>query len=146
MKKSIKPGTLIFGFLFILSSCTTYYIPLDSFKQQFAGMDSSKLREVTTRGPAGDKVRYKAYPIDYIKCVDSKGNTMEIKNSPSIEIRFTDTNNRKTIFYFDLIRVNETTISGIQSRFITGFHKSIPIDAVRKIEVQDGGKKFHYMN
>ena len=130
----------------IFSSCTTYYIPKESFIQQFAGMDSSTLREVTTRGPAGDTIRYKTYPIDYIHCIDRKGIKVELKNSPSIEIRFTDSNNRRTVFYFDWISVNDTTVRGRQSRFISLFRKSIAIRTIMKIEVQDGLKNFHYTN
>jgi hypothetical protein len=128
-----------------LGSCTTYYIPVESFKQQFAGLDSSSLREVTMRGPGGDQVTYKTYPIDFIKCEDDKGNPFELPNGPSIEIRFTNLNGKRTIFYFDLMRVNDSTITGIQSRFIPSIHKTISINQVRKIEVQDGHKNFHYV-
>ena len=146
MTKTILFSVIIIGLIFFMSSCKTYYIPVDSFKQQFAGMDSSKLKEVTTRGPAGDKVRYKTFPIDFIKCVDKDGNPVELRNSPSLEIRFTDTNNKKTIFYFDLISVDKTYVRGVQSRFITSVKKTIPLSTIRTIEIQDGKKKFSYVN
>jgi hypothetical protein len=145
MTKTILFSVAIFGLIFFLSSCKTYYIPVDSFKQQFADMDSSNLKEVTTRGPMGDKVKYKTFPIDFIKCVDKSGNPVELKNSPSLEIRFTDTNNKKTIFYFDLISVDETYVSGVQSRFITSIKKKIPLNTIKTIEIQDGKKKFSYV-
>ena len=146
MTKTILFSVIIIGLIFFMSSCKTYYIPVDSFKQQFAGMDTSKLKEVTTRGPAGDKVRYKTFPIDFIKCVDKDGNPVELRNSPSLEIRFTDTNNKKTIFYFDLISVDKTYVRGVQSRFITSVKKTIPLSTIRTIEIQDGKKKFSYVN
>ena len=146
MTKTILFLVIIIGLIFFLSSCKTYYIPLDSFKQQFAGMDTSKLKEVTTRGPMGDKVKYKTFPIDLIKCVDKNGNPVELQNSPSLEIRFTDTNNKKTIFYFDLISVDETYVRGVQSRFITSIKKTIPLNTIKTIEIQDGKKKFSYVN
>ena len=146
MTKTILFSVIIIGLIFFLSSCKTYYIPLDSFKQQFAGMDTSKLKEVTTRGPMGDKVKYKTFPIDFIKCVDKNGNPVELQNSPSLEIRFTDTNNKKTIFYFDLISVDETYVRGVQSRFITSIKKTIPLNTIKTIEIQDGKKKFSYVN
>lgn len=133
------------GLLFFITSCKTYYIPVDSFKQQFAGMDSSSMKEVTTRGPVGDKVTYKTYPIDYIKCVDKNGAPFELKNSPSIEIRFTDTNNKKTIFYFDRISVDQNYVTGVKSRFISSIKGRVPINAIKKIEVQDGKKNFRYV-
>ena len=146
MTKTILFSVIIIGLIFFLSSCKTYYIPLDSFKQQFAGMDTSKLKEVTTRGPMGDKVKYKTFPMDFIKCVDKNGNPVELQNSPSLEIRFTDTNNKKTIFYFDLISVDETYVRGVQSRFITSIKKTIPLNTIKIIEIQDGKKKFNYVN
>ncbi len=146
MTKTILFSIVVLGLVFFLSSCKTYYIPIASFKQQFAGMDSSKLREVTTRGPMGDKVKYKTFPIDFIKCIDKKGNPVELKNSPSLEIRFTDNNDKKTIFYFDLITVDETYVSGVQSRFITSIKKTIPLTTIKTIEIQDGKKKFSYVN
>ncbi len=146
MTRTILFSVVIIGLIFFMSSCKTYYIPVDSFKQQFAGMDTSKLKEVTTRGPAGDKVRYKTFPIDFIKCVDKDGNPVELRNSPSLEIRFTDTNNKKTIFYFDLISVDETYVRGVQSRFIPSIKKTIPLSTIKTIEIQDGKKKFSYVN
>ena len=146
MTKTILFSVIIIGLIFFLSSCKTYYIPLDSFKQQFAGIDTSKLKEVTTRGPMGDKVKYKTFPMDFIKCVDKNGNPVELQNSPSLEIRFTDTNNKKTIFYFDLISVDETYVRGVQSRFITSIKKTIPLITIKTIEIQDGKKKFSYVN
>src|SRR5579859_2098312 len=144
MQKSPQLLSVVPAFTLLLSACTTYMIPVENFRQQFTGMDDSRLREVTTIGPAGDQVTYLAYPIDYIDCVDTKGNTFELPNGPSIEIRFTDTNNRRTIFYFDLLRVNDHVVTGIQSRFIPSIKKTISLDAIKKIEVQDGRKRFRY--
>ncbi len=107
-------------------------------------MDSSKWIEVTTRGPMGDKVKYKTPHIDVIKCLDKEGNVVELKNSPSLEIRFTD-NKKKTIFYFDLISVDETFVKGVQSRFITSKRKTIPLNTIKAIKIQDGKKNFSYV-
>ena len=136
---------LFVGIIFFFSSCKTYCIPVDSFKQQLTSIDTLNMREVTTQGPAGDRVKYKIYPIDYIRAVDKTGNPITIQNSPSIEIRFTDTSHKKTIFYFDLIRFDGVNITGGQSRFMSAFKKTIPINSVKKIEVQDGKKNFRYV-
>mgnify|MGYP001769708569 CR=1 FL=1 len=126
------------------AGCKTYYIPIDSFKEQFNGIDSTKLRLVHTRGPVGDIVDYLANPIDYIKCVDKQNNPFELKNGPSIEIRFTESNNKKTIYYFDRVYLQDTIIVGDRSRFI-GLRKGISINNVKLIEVQDGHKNFNYV-
>lgn len=58
----INKGLLKTEFLFLLFlgliSCKTYYIPVESFKEQFNGIDSTKLKIVNTRGPAGDIAQY----------------------------------------------------------------------------------------
>ena len=145
MRKSIL-GVIAFLTVFKLQIfAQTYTIPINDFKQQFSNFDSSNLKEVTTRGPMGDVVRYKTYPIEVIKCLDKEGNPVELKNSPSIEIRFTDINDKKTTFYFDLIRVDQMSVSGVQSRHMTWMQKTVPLNTLKKIEVQDGRKNYRYV-
>jgi len=127
-----------------LTSCKTYHIPIDSFKRQLSGFDSSNMRQVTTQGPAGDRVTYKTYPIDTIHAVDKRGNPVTIQNSPAIEVRITNMSNKKTIFYFDLMQFDGENIIGRESRFIS-FQKAIPISSVKTIEVQNGRKNFRYV-
>ena len=67
------------------------------------------------------------------------------KNSPSIEVRFTDKNNKRTIFYFDRIFLKDTLIVGDISRFLSGL-KTLSINNIKLIEVQDGHKNFKYIN
>jgi len=136
----------IFG-LILVTSCKTYLIPVDSFKKQFAGIDSTKLRQVRVVGPIGEKYNYLANPLTTIKCVDKKGNSFELLNSPSIEIRFTyGDNNKRTIYYFDRIYISDSCVVGVQSRFISSIRKTIPIKSITKIEIQDGKKNFRYSN
>ena len=131
--------------IFFSTSCTTYLIPIDSFKQQFNNIESTNLREVLVYGPIGDFYNYLANPIDTIRCEDKNGNVYGLKNSPSIEIRFTHgVKNKKTVFYFDRIFVNDDSVIGVQSRFVSAIRKTIPLDSITKIEVQDGRKKFQY--
>jgi hypothetical protein len=135
---------LIIAILIGLISCKTYYIPVESFKEQFKGIDSTKLRIVKTRGPAGDVAEYLANPIDSIRCFDKNNNPLKLKNSPSIEIRFTQYNKKRTVFYFDRVCLQDTLIIGEMSRFIQ-YRRSISIKNVILIEVQDGHKDFKYV-
>ncbi|MDB5003831.1 MAG: hypothetical protein JWQ34_2056 [Mucilaginibacter sp.] len=137
--------TTIIGLIFFISSCATYYIPVDSFKQQLQTIDTSQYRLVTTKGPFGDVVKYKTYPIDIIKCVDKNGGRFALTNSPALEIRFTDNKNKRTTFYFDRIFVNGNVITGSQSRFISSIRATILLDNVKTIEIQDGRKKYRYI-
>jgi hypothetical protein len=138
----------IFLFLiisFVVVSCTTYYIPVSSFKEQFAGIDSAKLIEVTMEGPFYEEYHYLANPITTIQCVDKKGNPHQLTNRPSLETRFTyGHKNKRKIFYFDRIFVNSHSVIGVESRFIASIRSTILLDSITKIEIQDGGKKFKY--
>lgn len=128
-----------------IAGCKTYFIPIESFNEQMKDIDAVELKTVNTRGPAGDVVSYNTYPIEFIKCVDKKNNSFELKNSPSIEIRFTEKNNKRTIFYFDQIYIQDSTVIGDGSRFIY-YQKAIPINNIKLIEVQDGHKNFKYVD
>jgi hypothetical protein len=146
MKKHYNLYRIALGALIFISSCKTYYIPVDSFKQQFSGWRTARLKAVTTRGPVGEIVSYDTYPIDYIECVDKSGKPALLKNGPSLEIRFTDIHNKKTIFYFDRMSVNDSTVSGARSRILSNITKTIPLNTVKLIEIQDGGKRYRYVN
>ncbi|MEP7267596.1 MAG: hypothetical protein ABI844_08200 [Saprospiraceae bacterium] len=54
--------------------------------------------------------------------------------------------NKRTVFYFDRIYVSECCVEGVESRFIQSIRKAIPLKGIKKIEVQDGKKNFHYVN
>jgi hypothetical protein len=146
MKKTFVSIFLLFNLL----SCTTYYIPVESFKQQFNGIDSTKLRMVEINVPvyiAGiTSYSYPANPIDTIYCVDEDNKPVKIANSPSIEIRFTDKNDDRTIFYFDTVYLQDTLIVGAESRTIPTIRDAIPLNNVKLIEVQDGKKNYHYVD
>ena len=128
-----------------ISACKTYLIPVASFKQQFAPMRDTALRAVRVQGPLGGITTYHTYPIEWIECVDKKGHLFRLRNSPSVEIRFTDTNHKRTVFYFDRMRVTDTSVTGSESRILPSIHKTVSLNAVTKIEVQDGKKRYHYV-
>ena len=130
--------------LSVLASCKTYYIPVDSFKEQFASIDSTDLVLVRTRGPMGDIALYEANPFDFIQCLDKAGNAVELRNGPSIETRFTTSGGKRTILYFDRIFLEEGIIYGYRSRFL-GYPTEIRFSDVTLIEVQNGKKNFKYV-
>ena len=145
MRKTDKKLITTILIFFLFTSCKTYYIPIESFKSQFKDIDSVELKTVNTKGPMGDVVTYKTYPIDYIKCVDKQNNPFELKNSPSIEVRITDIKDKRTYLYFDQMYVQDSVLKGDGSRFIY-FHKEIPLKDIKLIEIQDGHKKFKYVD
>ena len=135
----------MFIFAIICTGCVTYYIPVQSFKDQFQELDESTLIKVQVKDPTGNITEYLANPIDEIQCIDKKGKPYILKNSPSIEVRFTDMNNKRTIFYFDRIVLKDTVIIGDISRFLPS-KKALSINDISLIEVQDGHKNFKYIN
>ena len=138
---------LIFG-LICFTSCKSYYISLESFKQQFASIDSTNLKRVKMTGGGSLWVteQYLANPITKIQCTDKKGNPAELDNGPAIEIRFTyGKANKRTVFYFDRVFVTDSKVIGVPSRFIPTMRKTIPLNEIKKIEVQKGGKNFKYV-
>jgi hypothetical protein len=142
----IKHIGLFTTILTLTTSCSTYYLTTDSLRNQFSGVDSTKLRTVTVRGPIGERYSYLANPINEIKCADKNGNLSRLANSPSIEMRVTETNGKRTIFYFDRIFVTDSTLTGIQSRFISSINKTIKLKDIKKLEIQDGKKNFDYVS
>ena len=149
MKRQIKLMIVAAGLL-LFNSCTNYYISVSSLKEQFAGIDSTKLKEVELGGGGilmVNGTRYLANPIKTIKCTDKKGNPATLKNGPSIETRFTyGEKNKRTTFYFDQIFVTDSTVTGVESRCMPSIRKTILLNSVTKIEVQDGKKNYHYVN
>lgn len=143
---AIKYLGLFIIVLTLTTSCTTYFLTTDSLRHQFSGVDSTKLRAVTVRGPVGERYNYLANPISEIECIDKNGNPSRLTISPSIEMRVTETNGKRIIFYFDRIFVTDTTLSGIQSRFISSINKTIKLKNIKKIEIQDGKKNFDYIS
>ena len=138
-----------FSLLLNLFGFTTYFIPVEIFQYQFNGIDSTKLRMVEINVPVvicGVTTNsYPANPIDTIDCVDDNNNPIKLANSPSIEIRFTEKNDERTIFYFDTIYLQNSLIVGAKSRLIPTLRDAISINNVKLIEVQDGKKNFHYV-
>ena len=137
--------------LYGIVSCSTYTIPVQSFKQQFENIDTSNFRMVEINVPLAigytyteSKSVYPANPIDTIICFDDN-KQINLANGPSIEIRFTDNNDESEIFYFDTIYLKDSLIIGAYSRYLPTLRDTININKVKLIEVQDGKKNFHYI-
>lgn len=145
MKKCFTILTL--GILLLACiSCSTYTVTTESLTSQLSGIDSTDLTSVRVRGPLGEEYNYLVNPIDVIEVTDKQGNYVELTKKPSIEIRVTDKNGKKTTFYFDRILIQNEKLIGVQSRFISSIQKSIPLDQIAKIEIQDGKKNFIYLS
>ncbi len=146
MHKTIQL-TVRLGILFLIISCKSYTIPLDSFKGQLKESNSSTMKDATINNPLSlGTISYSTNNVEGIIVKDKDGNSKYLKNSPSIEMRVTHKNGKKYHMYFDTVIIENGILKGARSRFIQGLNREIPLDSISKIEVQDGGKKFKYQN
>jgi hypothetical protein len=130
----------------LLSSCKTYIIPKDMLVDQLGSIDSTRLVTRYLKGSVIGGFGYLANPIVEIKCVDKSGQPQTLTNSPSIEMRVTRTNGKRTIFYFDRTLIQDNYLIGIRSRFAPSVDAAILLDDIELIEIQDGKKDFRYKN
>jgi hypothetical protein len=128
-------------------ACKTYTVEPGLFKQQFAASGST-MQETTINNPLlrRQTITYKANNLKGITVTDKHGDTIYLENSPSIEMRVTQKNGKRKIMYFDTVELRNDTLYGGASRFLGGIVRKIPFDSITKIEIQDGGKKYHYQN
>jgi len=137
----------LFGILFLLFSCKTYTIPVDSFREQMTVPGSEKLRGVEINNPAlytYKNIKYEANSIKSIVVVDKKGDKVKLENSPKLEMRITRKNGKKNILLFDTVIVENDTLKGARSRLMQNLRREIPLSDIDKIEIQDSGKVYKY--
>jgi len=137
----------LMGILFLLFSCKTYTIPVDSFREQMTVPGSEKLRGVEINNPAlytYKNIRYEANSLKSIIVVDKKGDKVKLENSPKLEMRITRKNGKKNILLFDTVIVENDTLKGARSRLMQNLRREIPLSDIDKIEIQDSGKVYKY--
>lgn len=136
---------LVLVILFAVKSfAKTYTMSVSEFKSLFNGMNDSRMVEVTTAGPFGTKFSYMSYPIDVIECYDKTHHRIAVKNSPALEVQFTNKRGKKASVYFDTIRINGTVITGSPSRFATKLETVIEFNDIEEIELRKVKRGFRY--
>ncbi|PZR23200.1 MAG: hypothetical protein DI539_03680 [Flavobacterium psychrophilum] len=136
----------LFAIMVFATSCSTYTVTPESLKAQFLAADP-QIDDVKINDPLfhPSKINYSANRIKKIAVTDKQGLTSHLDNSPSIEMRITQKNGKRFVVYFDTVELRNDTLSGSRSRYL-GMPKKIPFDSIAKIELQDGGKDYHYQN
>lgn len=141
----IKSKVIGIGIFFLVLSCKTYTIPIDSFKEQMKNTTSSSMKSVSVNNPlTGGEITYSANNISRIIVQDKNGSPTYLNNSGSIEMRVTHRNGKRYYMYFDTVILENGILKGGRSRFVQSLDRQIPMDSIIKIEVQDGGKNFNY--
>ena len=89
-----------------ITGCTTFQIPVQSFRQQLAGVNAASLQPVKVAGPYGLPIIYRANvnTLKTIRCVTANGRDVMVPNSLSIEVRISH-QGKKNTFYFDRLYV-----------------------------------------
>jgi len=137
----------LMGILFLLFSCKTYTIPVDSFREQMTVPGSEKFRVVEINNPTPytyKNIKYEANSLKSIVVVDKKGDKVKLGNSPKLEMRITRKNGKKNILLFDTVIVENDTLKGARSRLMQNLRREIPLSDIDKIEIQDSGKVYKY--
>jgi hypothetical protein len=133
--------------LFLILSCKTYTIPVDSFVEQMKNTNSENTKDVEINNTLlFGNIKYASNNIDRIFVIDKSGLEMYLNNSPALEMRVTHRNGKKFIIYFDTAILENNILKGGRSRFVQRLSREILMDSIIKIEIQDGGKKFDYKN
>lgn len=134
-----------FVFLAIFSfSCKTYTLSVDSFKKQ---LEEAKFaysqRDTFSQVFVDSKTAFSTLIIDSLAVKDKENNTVYLQNSPGLEMRLSHINGKRFIVYFDTAFINGDTLTAGRSRFFPKMTRSIAMDSIAKIEIQNGGKKFN---
>lgn len=130
----------------LMISCKTYTITPENLKKQIIESNSNYLEDVKVNNPLSQfsNIKYQANSLKYLNVYDKNGSLSFLQNSPSVEMRVTQKNGKRKIFYLDTVTLENDTLKGSKSRFL-GLNDKIPFDQIIKIEVQDGGKNFYYI-
>jgi len=131
----------------MLFSCKTYTISVDSFQKQMVNAKSENLKEVEINNPSPymyQNIGYLANGIKSIDVIDKNGNKVALENSPKLEMRITKKDGKTNILLFDTVTVENDTLKGARSRLMQNLRREIPLNDIKKIEIQNSGKVYKY--
>jgi hypothetical protein len=138
----MKNKLLLLFISILLFSCKTYTVTPESFKDQFSHVDY----DLSTSRSISGSIYYNGFQIKKINVIDKSGKTQTIDNVPSLEMRVTLNNGKRSHFYFDSMKLKNDTLTGNKARFLPWMTVKVPFSDVVKIEIQESGKKIEYMN
>lgn len=127
--------------LFLMTSCSTYYLTTNSLEKQLKAIDPNKIEDnydfrLGLFGVAlkGEKNFYNG--IDYIRCTDKKGNEKTIAVTAHTGIRFTEKTGKRQTLYFNSLFLRDSLVYGSKSHFISLTVDPINLKNLTKIEIQ----------
>jgi hypothetical protein len=124
----------------LLNSCSTYYMTPSSLKEQLQNIDPDKIHDsydfrvgVLVAALKG-KNFYNG--IEYLKCVDKKGNEKAVKIRTNTGITMTDNTGKKQTLYFDSLFLKDSLVYGSRSHFIALPVMPMNINNLTEIKIQ----------
>jgi hypothetical protein len=141
--KVVKKHWVIYLFIALaLSACKTYRLPPNELVSQMRAAQPKELHVTHSATPFASS-QYTGNGITELTCYDKKGNKTTLPITPAVEMRITDTNGKKHLFYFDTVTLEDSVLAGKNSRILST-KRRMNIGAMKKVEVQNGGKAYRY--
>ncbi len=126
----------------LLCSCATYHLAPGDLVNQIRAAHQNELN-VTHSSPMIPSQRYNGNGVKELICYDKHEKKTSLRITPAIEMRITDTNGHRHIFYFDTVNLEDSVLVGMNSRILST-KRRLSIANMRKVEVQNGGKAYQY--
>lgn len=121
-----------------MTSCQTYTLSVSSFKQQMADAKTAAIEDgLMAQRFIDTENAYSASLIDSIRAIDKNGNVKYLENIAAVESRFTLKNGKRYVVYFDTLFLLGDTLTGGRSRFFPDMQRSLHMDSIAKIELQN---------
>lgn len=135
MKKISYYGVL--AACMLLTSCATYHLSTQSLMEQFASSQTEKKINVLVAPP------YFFFPgivngnnLRTIGVLDKHEQPQTLNVTRHMGVKITQNTGKHTIFYFDTLLLQDSTISGSKTHFFTAKIRPIKLANISKIELQ----------
>ena len=132
MKKLLP---LLAALSLLFTSCATYHLSTESLVQQMADTKPEK-KYIYAPGFPFIPFSVKGNDLQTVKCLDKNGKEAVITITNRTSVRITRTDSSHTVFYFNTLLIQDSTITGSKTHFFEAHFKPIKLRDVAKIELQ----------
>jgi hypothetical protein len=124
--------------IFLLTACSSYTIPKESFVSQLQ-QNQSVERE---HNASSVGIGYDSNGIEKIKCIDKNGNEVWLYGGKNINFKIAKLSGGSATMYFDTVYIKNDTVYGLVSRIVGGKRKIALTDiATIKINAEEAKTK-----
>ena len=123
----------------------TYTITKESFKFQMINATADRQKKVRIKHPPFKSlIEYNSNAIKHLKVINKKGEDVNLKITPTIELKIKDVNGKNSYFLFDTVTLENGKLKGNKARMLNLF-REINFDTVTEIKLRNSGKKIKYV-